>query len=140
MSTGIITPGPTVLLALNNAIRFGIKRAAYGICGAFVADVFLVTFIALGMGTLLATSETLFVTPVGSSCSHGCGLFEDLHTDVLRYRRWSWLAMKDVFLLNRPGNWKSNQRGWHNHQSATRSGMQLTVGNRLLTSGRIRRE
>ncbi|HFG7809085.1 TPA: LysE family translocator [Salmonella enterica subsp. enterica serovar Java] len=62
MSAGIITPGPTVLLSLNNAAHFGIKRAVWGISGAAVADVLLVTLVWLGAGAVLAASETLFVT------------------------------------------------------------------------------
>ncbi|EBE3720158.1 LysE family translocator [Salmonella enterica] len=62
MSAGIVTPGPTVLLSLNNAARFGIKRALWGISGAVVADVLLVALVWLGLGVVLAASETLFVT------------------------------------------------------------------------------
>lgn len=62
MSAGIVTPGPTVLLALNNAARFGIRRATWGIAGAAAADVLLVALVGLGLGVILAASETLFVT------------------------------------------------------------------------------
>ncbi|MCD2357805.1 LysE family translocator [Pantoea sp. MHSD4] len=62
MSAGIVTPGPTVLLALNNAARFGIRRATWGIGGAAAADVLLVALVGLGLGVILAASETLFVT------------------------------------------------------------------------------
>ncbi|WP_434460674.1 LysE family translocator [Serratia plymuthica] len=62
MLAGIVTPGPTVLLALNNAARFGIKRSTWGILGAAAADVLLVALVGLGLGVVLATSETLFVT------------------------------------------------------------------------------
>ena len=62
MSAGIVTPGPTVLLALNNAARFGIRRACWGIPGAAAADVLLVALVGLGLGVVLAASETLFVT------------------------------------------------------------------------------
>ncbi|ECA3794514.1 LysE family translocator [Salmonella enterica subsp. enterica] len=62
MSAGIVTPGPTVLLALNNAARFGITRASWGILGATAADVLLVALVGLGFGVVLAASEMLFVT------------------------------------------------------------------------------
>lgn len=62
MSAGIVTPGPTVLLALNNAARFGIRQAAWGIIGAATADILLVALVGLGLGVVLAASETLFVT------------------------------------------------------------------------------
>lgn len=62
MSTGIATPGPTVLLALNNASRYGWRCAAFGMAGAVAADILLVALVALGLGVVLAASETLFVT------------------------------------------------------------------------------
>lgn len=61
MAAGIATPGPTVLLALNNAARFGMKHSAWGMLGAATADIVLVALVALGLGVLLAASETLFV-------------------------------------------------------------------------------
>lgn len=62
MFAGIVTPGPTVLLALNNAASFGIKRAIWGVLGAVVADVLLVSLVGLGLGVILAASEVIFVT------------------------------------------------------------------------------
>ncbi|MDN7429871.1 hypothetical protein CFB89_26985 [Burkholderia sp. AU16741] len=35
---GIATPGPTVLLALTNGSRYGVRRAAYGFAGAMLSD------------------------------------------------------------------------------------------------------
>ncbi|WP_441518477.1 LysE family translocator [Bradyrhizobium sp. 2TAF24] len=57
---GIVTPGPTVLLALSNGSRFGVRRAAFGMAGAMLSDVVLTGAVALGLGALLAASETLF--------------------------------------------------------------------------------
>ena len=56
----VITPGPTVLLALSNGSRFGIGQAGYGILGAAVSDGVLITCAGLGLGTLLATSALWF--------------------------------------------------------------------------------
>jgi threonine/homoserine/homoserine lactone efflux protein len=56
----VMTPGPTVLLALSNGSRFGIILAGYGIAGAAVSDAFLITAAGLGLGAILATSATLF--------------------------------------------------------------------------------
>lgn len=56
----IATPGPTVLLALANGSRFGIRRAIYGMLGAVASDFALVTAVALGLGALLAASELAF--------------------------------------------------------------------------------
>lgn len=56
----IATPGPTVLLALANGSRFGVRRAVYGMLGAVTSDFVLVTAVALGLGALLAASEFWF--------------------------------------------------------------------------------
>ncbi|NVP55768.1 LysE family translocator [Mycoplana rhizolycopersici] len=57
---GIVTPGPTVLLALTNGSRHGVRRALPGMCGAVVSDFALIGAVALGLGTLLAASEFWF--------------------------------------------------------------------------------
>jgi homoserine/homoserine lactone efflux protein len=56
----IATPGPTVLLALSNGARFGIRFAVYGMLGAMLSDLILIAAVALGLGALLATSEAAF--------------------------------------------------------------------------------
>jgi threonine/homoserine/homoserine lactone efflux protein len=56
----IATPGPTVLLALTNGSRFGLKRALAGMLGAVMSDFILVGAAALGLGALLAASEFWF--------------------------------------------------------------------------------
>jgi threonine/homoserine/homoserine lactone efflux protein len=56
----IATPGPTVLLALANGSRFGVRRAAYGMLGAVASDVVLVSAVALGLGAIFAASELVF--------------------------------------------------------------------------------
>ncbi|MCD5361888.1 LysE family translocator [Chromobacterium aquaticum] len=61
MAVGILTPGPTVLLALSNGSRFGLRYALYGMLGAVLADLLLVLLVGLGFGALLAASETLFL-------------------------------------------------------------------------------
>ena len=57
---GIATPGPTVLLALTNGSRFGIRRALVGMVGAVLSDFVLIGAVALGLGALLAASEFWF--------------------------------------------------------------------------------
>jgi threonine/homoserine/homoserine lactone efflux protein len=57
---GIATPGPTVLLALANGSRVGVRRACAGMAGAVVSDFILIGAVALGLGALLAASELLF--------------------------------------------------------------------------------
>jgi threonine/homoserine/homoserine lactone efflux protein len=56
----IATPGPTVLLALANGSRFGVRRSVSGMVGAVASDVVLVSAVALGLGALLAASEFWF--------------------------------------------------------------------------------
>lgn len=56
----IATPGPTVLLALTNGSRFGVRRALAGMAGAVASDFVLVGAVALGLGALLAASEFWF--------------------------------------------------------------------------------
>lgn len=59
-AVAIATPGPTVLLALANGSRFGVRRAMFGMLGAVTSDFALVTAVALGLGALLAASEFWF--------------------------------------------------------------------------------
>ena len=56
----IAIPGPTVLLALSNGSRFGLRRSVFGMLGAVASDVVLVTAVALGLGALLLASELAF--------------------------------------------------------------------------------
>jgi threonine/homoserine/homoserine lactone efflux protein len=56
----IATPGPTVLLALANGSRFGLRRSLPGMLGAVLSDLVLVGAVALGLGALLAASEFWF--------------------------------------------------------------------------------
>ena len=57
---GIATPGPTVLLALTNGSRLGVKASLPGMVGAVLSDFVLVCAVALGLGALLAASEFWF--------------------------------------------------------------------------------
>lgn len=56
----VMTPGPTVLLALSNGSRFGIAVAGYGIAGAAISDAVLITAAGLGLGAILAASTFWF--------------------------------------------------------------------------------
>lgn len=56
----IVTPGPTVLLALANGSRLGLRRSVPGMLGAMASDFVLVGAVALGLGALLAASEFWF--------------------------------------------------------------------------------
>jgi threonine/homoserine/homoserine lactone efflux protein len=56
----VATPGPTVLLALANGARGGLRGAAPGIAGALLSDLLLMAAVAAGLGALLAASEAAF--------------------------------------------------------------------------------
>jgi len=56
----IATPGPTVLLALNNGARWGVRAALPGLAGAVLSDGVLMAAAALGAGALLAGSALAF--------------------------------------------------------------------------------
>ncbi|MES2106065.1 MAG: LysE family translocator [Pseudomonadota bacterium] len=55
-----VTPGPTMLLALSNGISSGTRVAAFGIAGATAASVCMISAVAVGLGSLLLASETMF--------------------------------------------------------------------------------
>ena len=56
----ILSPGPAVLLAISNSVRFGLRRVIYSSMGNAVG-VFLVSGLAMaGLGALLKTSALLF--------------------------------------------------------------------------------
>jgi len=57
---GIATPGPTVLLALTNGSRLGVRASLPGMVGAVLSDFVLIAAVALGLGALLAASEFWF--------------------------------------------------------------------------------
>ncbi len=57
---GIVTPGPTVLLALTNGSRYGVRASMAGLFGAVLSDFVLISAVAAGLGALLAASEFWF--------------------------------------------------------------------------------
>ncbi|WP_454765281.1 LysE family translocator [Cupriavidus campinensis] len=56
----MVTPGPTMLLALSNGATRGMRVAACGIAGAALADLILIGAVGCGLGALLQASEQLF--------------------------------------------------------------------------------
>jgi len=81
---GIVTPGPTVLLALNNGSRYGVRRAIPGMLGAVLSDFVLIGAVAVGLGALLAASEFWF--------------------SVLKYCGAAYLAFLGIMLLRSKGS------------------------------------
>ncbi len=82
----IATPGPTVLLALTNGSRWGVRRSLPGMFGAVTSDFVLVGAVALGLGALLAASEFWFT--------------------VLKYAGALYLAWLGVMLLRSKGGFQ----------------------------------
>ena len=58
----IVTPGPTMLMCMTNAIHHGPRRAMTSVAGAVSAVLCVMLLSAMGLGALLATSETAFTT------------------------------------------------------------------------------
>jgi threonine/homoserine/homoserine lactone efflux protein len=48
----IVTPGPTMLLALANGTRLGFRRSLPGMLGALLSDIVLVAAVAMGLRAL----------------------------------------------------------------------------------------
>lgn len=55
-----ITPGPTMLLTLSNGAAGGMRLAIFGMLGSNLGSGLLIAAAALGLGSVLAASETLF--------------------------------------------------------------------------------
>ncbi|MCB9948249.1 MAG: LysE family transporter [Rhodospirillaceae bacterium] len=55
-----MAPGPNNLLAMSNGVRFGFPRAAVAGGGRLVAFAAMIALTAVGLGALLAASETAF--------------------------------------------------------------------------------
>lgn len=60
VSAVMITPGPSMLLALNNGASHGVRVASCGMAGAALSDLVLIGAVACGLGVLLQASEELF--------------------------------------------------------------------------------
>jgi threonine/homoserine/homoserine lactone efflux protein len=56
----IVTPGPTMLMCMTNALNHGTRRAMTSVAGAITAVLGVMLLSAMGLGALLATSETAF--------------------------------------------------------------------------------
>jgi threonine/homoserine/homoserine lactone efflux protein len=58
----ILTPGPTMLMCLTNALNHGPRQAMTSVAGAVTAVLCVMALSAMGLGALLAASETAFTT------------------------------------------------------------------------------
>jgi threonine/homoserine/homoserine lactone efflux protein len=57
----IVTPGPTMLMCMTNSINHGPRRAMTSVAGAVTSVLGVMLLSAMGLGALLATSETAFM-------------------------------------------------------------------------------
>ena len=55
-----VTPGPSVLMCVSTAVNLGTRKALIASLGSTTAIVGIMALSALGLGTALAASETLF--------------------------------------------------------------------------------
>jgi homoserine/homoserine lactone efflux protein len=61
----LLSPGPSVLLSINNGLHYGLKLAALGVLGNVVAFQLLLIVSATGLGALILTfSEVLFAIKI----------------------------------------------------------------------------
>ncbi|MGR5502017.1 LysE family translocator [Vibrio sp. DNB22_10_4] len=58
--TVTVIPGPTMLLSLSNGTTENKKVIIYGIAGAALSDIILISAVGLGLGVIIANSEFLF--------------------------------------------------------------------------------
>lgn len=56
----VATPGPTMILAMTNGSRHGVRGSAAGIAGAALSDVILISLVSIGIGSILGTSTLAF--------------------------------------------------------------------------------
>lgn len=56
----IVTPGPTMLMCMANSVNHGPGRAMTSVAGAVTAVLGVMVLSAMGLGALLAASETAF--------------------------------------------------------------------------------
>jgi threonine/homoserine/homoserine lactone efflux protein len=57
----ILTPGPTMLMCMTNAINHGPRRALTSVAGSVTAVLGVMMLSAMGLGALLAASESAFM-------------------------------------------------------------------------------
>jgi threonine/homoserine/homoserine lactone efflux protein len=56
----ILTPGPTMLMCMTNALNHGPRKAMTSVAGSVAAVLCVMLLSAMGLGALLAASETAF--------------------------------------------------------------------------------
>ena len=56
----LLSPGPSVLLSINNGAKYGVRLSAVGVLGNVVAFQVLIILSALGLGAVLTASGEFF--------------------------------------------------------------------------------
>lgn len=59
-SVFLLSPGPSVMLSINNGIKFGVKRSSIAVLGNVSAFQLLIIMSALGLGAVLTASADVF--------------------------------------------------------------------------------
>ena len=59
-SVFLLSPGPSVMLSINNGVQYGIKRSSIAVCGNVVAFQLLIILSSLGLGAVLTASSEIF--------------------------------------------------------------------------------
>ena len=57
----LFSPGPSALLCISDGVKFGYKKAIPTILGGALSALLLMSISAVGLGAILAASETLFL-------------------------------------------------------------------------------
>jgi len=57
----LFSPGPSAILCISDGVKFGYKKAIPTILGGALSALILMTISAIGLGAVLAASETLFL-------------------------------------------------------------------------------
>ena len=54
------SPGPAILLCINNGVQHGVRLSAFAVLGNILAFQIMIVLSAIGVGSILATSITFF--------------------------------------------------------------------------------
>ena len=57
----LLSPGPSVLLSINNGVKYGATLASVGVMGNVIAFQILMVLSATGLGAILAASSDFFI-------------------------------------------------------------------------------
>ncbi|GAA3943903.1 LysE family translocator [Litoribacillus peritrichatus] len=55
-----MTPGPSILLGMVHSVHFGVKKTTFTALGDITANFLQMVFVAIGLGVIIANSETAF--------------------------------------------------------------------------------